>query len=93
MRRIVTRWLRCKVRSTISSTIRWPCIRNTPVAHYIPDITGNLVFNGVASDLFHSSFSTGIQADGSYRLNETHTLRMGMYGNSANIQSDNSSTV
>ncbi|MGA7749845.1 MAG: TonB-dependent receptor, partial [Gallionella sp.] len=62
-------------------------------AHYMPDITGNLVFNGVASDIFRSSSSTGIQADGSYRLNETHTLRMGLFGSSANIQSDNSSTV
>ncbi len=62
-------------------------------AHYVPDITGNLVFNGVASDLFRSGSSTGIQADGSYRMNQTHTLRMGMFGNSDNIQSDNSSTV
>jgi outer membrane receptor protein involved in Fe transport len=62
-------------------------------AHYVPDITGNLVFNGVASDLFRSSSTTGVQADGSYRLNQTHTLRMGMFGNSANIQSNNSSTV
>jgi outer membrane receptor protein involved in Fe transport len=62
-------------------------------AHYMPDITGNLVFNGVASDLFRSSFSTGIQADGSYQMNETHTLRTGMFGSSANIQSNNSSTV
>ncbi len=62
-------------------------------AHYMPDITGDLVFNGVASDLFRSNFSTGIQADSSYRVNEKHSLRMGMFGSSANIQSDNSSTV
>ncbi|MGA8147743.1 MAG: TonB-dependent receptor [Gallionellaceae bacterium] len=61
--------------------------------HYLPDITGNLVFNGVASDVFRSSSSSGIQADGSYRLNETHTLRMGMFGSSENVQSDNISTV
>ncbi len=61
--------------------------------HYLPDIIGNLVFNGVASDVFRSSSSSGIQADGSYRLNETHTLRMGMFGSSENVQSDNISTV
>ena len=48
--------------------------------HYMPDVTGNLAFNGVASDYFRSSSSTGIQADGSYRLNDTHTLRIGMIG-------------
>jgi outer membrane receptor protein involved in Fe transport len=61
--------------------------------HYVPDVVGNLVFNGEASDVFRSSSSTGIQADGSYRINETHMLRMGMFGSSENIQSDNSSTV
>ena len=61
--------------------------------HYMPDVDGNLAFNGVASDVFRSSFSTGIQADGSDRLNERHTLRMGMFGSSENVQSDNTSTV
>ncbi len=61
--------------------------------HYMPDIAGNLAFNGVASDIFRSSTSTGIQADSSYRLNDTHTLRMGLFGSSENIVSNNSSTV
>lgn len=61
--------------------------------HYIPDIIGNLAFNGVASDALHSSSSTGIQADGSYRMNDTHTLRMGMFGSDENIVSNNTSTV
>ncbi|MGO8754857.1 MAG: TonB-dependent receptor [Gallionellaceae bacterium] len=61
--------------------------------HYMPDVTGDLVFNGVASDYFRSSSSTGIQADGSYRLNETHTLRMGLFGSDENIESDNTSSV
>ena len=61
--------------------------------HYMPDIAGNLAFNSVASDIFRSSTSSGIQADGSYRLNDTHTLRMGLFGSSENIVSNNSSTV
>ncbi len=61
--------------------------------HYMPDTNGNLAFNGVASDVFRSSSSTGIQADGSYRLSDAHTLRMGLFGSSENIQSNNSSTV
>lgn len=61
--------------------------------HYTPDIAGNLAFNGVASDIFRSSSSSGIQADGSYRLSNAHTLRMGLFGSIENIVSNNSSTV
>ena len=61
--------------------------------HYTPDIIGNLVFNGVASDIFRSSFSNGIQADTSYHLNESHTIRFGLFGNEENIRSNDTSTV
>ena len=61
--------------------------------HFTPDPIGDLVFNGVASDVFRSSFSTGVQGDGSYRLNDAHTLRMGLQASSENIRSDNTSTV
>lgn len=61
--------------------------------HYTPDIAGNLAFNGTASDVLRSSSSTGIQADGSYRMNDTHTVRMGLFGSSENIVSNNASTV
>jgi outer membrane receptor protein involved in Fe transport len=61
--------------------------------HYMPDVTGNLAFNGVAADVFRSSASNGIQADGSYRLNQTHTLRTGAYGSVEDVVSNNTSTV
>jgi outer membrane receptor protein involved in Fe transport len=61
--------------------------------HYLPDIAGNLAYNGVASDIFRSSSSSGMQADGSYRLNDTHTLRTGVFASIENIVSNNSSTV
>jgi outer membrane receptor protein involved in Fe transport len=61
--------------------------------HFTPDPIGDLVFNGVASNVFRSSFSTGLQGDSSYRLNDTHTLRMGLMASTENIRSDNSSTV
>lgn len=61
--------------------------------NYMADTTGNLVFNGVASNVFRSSSSTGVQADGSNRLNDEHTLRMGVFASSENIESNNSSTV
>lgn len=58
-----------------------------------PDPIGDLVFNGVASQVFRSSQSSGIQGDGSIKLNDRHTLRTGFFYSSEKIQSDNSSTV
>ena len=61
--------------------------------NYMPDVNGDLAFNGEASDVFRSSVSNGIQVDSSDRLNDTHTLRMGMFGSSENIVSNNTATV
>ena len=46
--------------------------------HFAPDTVGDLVFNGVASDVFRSDFANGVTADAAYRLNESHTLRGGL---------------
>ena len=58
-----------------------------------PDPIGDLVFNGVAAKVFRSSFSNGVQGDGSYRLNDAHTVRMGVFASTEDIRSDNTSTV
>jgi outer membrane receptor protein involved in Fe transport len=50
----------------------------TSTVHFQPDVIGDLVFNGVASDIYRRSFINGIQSDGSYRLSDSHTLRFGM---------------
>ncbi len=50
--------------------------RNSGV-HFRPDQLGDLFFNGVASDVARNSLSTGLQADLSYNLTDTHTLRGG----------------
>jgi outer membrane receptor protein involved in Fe transport len=44
---------------------------------FVPDIFGDLLFNGVASDVYRSSFMNGLQADGAYKINDVHTIRMG----------------
>jgi outer membrane receptor protein involved in Fe transport len=46
---------------------------------FSPDPIGDLVFNGVADRSQLSSWSTGIQADGSYKLADDHTLRFGAF--------------
>jgi outer membrane receptor protein involved in Fe transport len=46
--------------------------------HFVPDAIGDLTFNGVASDVFRSSFVNGLQGDVAWRPNDAHTLRFGM---------------
>ena len=48
--------------------------------HFTPDPLGDLMFNGLASDVFRGSVVNGIQADSAFRLNPSHTLRVGLYG-------------
>jgi outer membrane receptor protein involved in Fe transport len=43
----------------------------------MPDVIGDLIFNGVASDIYRQSVINGIQTDASYRLSDGHTLHAG----------------
>ncbi len=62
-------------------------------AHFSPDVEGDLAFFGVASDIYRSAISNALQADGSWRLNDAHTVRFGFFGQDENVRSDNTSTV
>jgi outer membrane receptor protein involved in Fe transport len=44
--------------------------------HFIPDTVGDLVFNGIASDVTRTSLLSGIEADNAYHLG-AHTIRFG----------------
>ena len=44
---------------------------------YQPDQFGDLAFNGIAPWTKRTSFSTGVQGDGSWKVANTHTLRGG----------------
>ena len=61
--------------------------------HFVPDVFGDLVFNDVASDVTRNSLLNGVQFDGSYRLNDVHTLRAGFGITAEQTQVDNVSTV
>lgn len=61
--------------------------------HFTPDTVGDLVFNGVASDVYRRSVASGIQADGSYRLSDAHTLRGGFQVTAEQSRVTNSSVV
>jgi len=45
--------------------------------HYTPDPIGDLMFNGIATDLTRTSFLNGIQSDAAFRIAPDHTLRTG----------------
>jgi len=61
--------------------------------HFHPDDVGDLVFNGIASDVQRRSFLSGIQADGSYRLNAFNTLRAGFTVSGEQTKAINNSSV
>ena len=61
--------------------------------HFTPDPLGDLVFNGVASDVQRQSFANGLQGDGSYRLDDLHTLRAGFVINAEQSDVSNASSV
>ena len=47
--------------------------------HFVPDAIGDIVFNGVASDVFRSDIANGVTTDVAYRLNEAHTCAAGSW--------------
>jgi outer membrane receptor protein involved in Fe transport len=51
--------------------------RNSTV-HYIPDQIGDLIFNGVASNVYRSGLVNGAQGDLAYRITDAHTIRAGL---------------
>jgi hypothetical protein len=61
--------------------------------HFIPDEVGDLEFNGVASNVFRSSFLNGVQGDAAWRASTDHTLRFGFTGSGELANADNTSTV
>ncbi len=60
---------------------------------YTPDPYGDLIYTGVASTVLRSSFSNGLQGDGSYRLDPRHNLHGGFFTSTEYAVSDNTSAV
>ena len=66
--------------------------RYTDVA-YQPDPLGDLVFTGVASQVVRKNEAYGVQGDASFRLNDSHTLRTGLFAQRERFGVDNSALV
>ena len=60
---------------------------------FTPDPIGDLLINGIASDIGRISYTNGIAGDGSYNLNESHTLRAGFSVSAEQATVENTSLV
>ncbi|MGH8460735.1 MAG: TonB-dependent receptor [Stenotrophobium sp.] len=60
---------------------------------FLPDATADLVFNGVAANIYRRSIAVGLQSDFGYQLSDSHTLRGGVFVSNENDVSDNNSMV
>ena len=61
--------------------------------HFRPDLIGDLVINGVASDIYRQSYVNGIQEDSAWRIGYAHTLRFGFSASAERSLVTNISTV
>ncbi|WP_213774115.1 TonB-dependent receptor [Bradyrhizobium sp. dw_78] len=61
--------------------------------HFQPDTIGDLIFNGVASDVYRQSMINGIQEDTSYRIGFAHTLKFGFSVSTEDSLVNNGSVV
>ncbi|HEY6255361.1 MAG TPA: TonB-dependent receptor [Xanthobacteraceae bacterium] len=61
--------------------------------HFVPDTVGDLLFNGIASDVYRATFANGVAGDGSYRVNDAHILRAGFSVTAESTKNLNISTV
>jgi outer membrane receptor protein involved in Fe transport len=60
---------------------------------YTPDVTGELLFNGIAQAARKTDLSFGTQLEGVYKLNDAHTVRGGLIVSTDRTTSDTNSQV
>ncbi len=61
--------------------------------HFEPDWVGDILYNGIAQYAFKSDTAIGWQTDASYKVNDAHTVRAGLYYQHDSSKSDTSSQV
>jgi hypothetical protein len=74
-------------------TIRASVFGRYSTLRFSPDALPDLLFNGISQKLVRSSLATGLQAEGSYVLTPTHTLRGGVTFNTEHMSVQQSSQV
>ena len=61
--------------------------------YFSPDWLGDLLFNGIAQQASRTDWASGVQSDGSWRINENHTLRAGFLAQGEGTQATTQSQV
>jgi len=76
-----------------SGDLQVSIFNRTSTLHFSPDWIGDLLFNGIAQQAARQDIATGIQSDGSWRINEQHTLRAGFLVQVEQASADTTSSV
>jgi outer membrane receptor protein involved in Fe transport len=74
-------------------TVQTSFIARNSTLGFIPDPLGDLLYNGIAQQAYKQDVAYGLQSDGAYKLNDSHTLRAGVYFQYDRLQSDTTSQV
>lgn len=61
--------------------------------HYYPDPVGDLIYNGVSSQVLRRNVANGLQADASFSPDEAHTIRWGVFVLGERTASGNTAAV
>jgi outer membrane receptor for ferrienterochelin and colicin len=61
--------------------------------NFVPDPLGDLLFTGISQDAYKQNVAYALQSDASYKANDTHTIRTGLYLQSDHSISQTSSAV
>ncbi|MGA7383407.1 MAG: TonB-dependent receptor [Methylocella sp.] len=60
---------------------------------FTPDVIGDLLLNGIASEITRTSYTNGIQGDGSFQVNPANTVRTGFTVSGEHAKVQNSAFV
>jgi outer membrane receptor for ferrienterochelin and colicins len=74
-------------------TVQTSIIARNSTLGFSPDPLGDLLYNGIAQQAYKQDVAYGLQSDGAYKLNDSHTLRAGVYFQYDRLQSDTTSQV
>jgi hypothetical protein len=81
------------LKSVQELTLRTSVFARYSTLKFNPDALPDLLFNGISQKLVRSSIATGLQAEGSYVLTPTHTLRGGVTINTEHMSVQQNSQV
>ncbi|HEY6453791.1 MAG TPA: TonB-dependent receptor [Steroidobacteraceae bacterium] len=74
-------------------TLQTSFIARNSTLGFTPDPLGDLLYNGIAQQAYKQDLAYGLQSDGAYVLNESHTLRAGVYLQYDRLQSNTTSLL